>query len=124
VTLERGHWTEAPLGQIAGRRLLVVSGLADREPFYRTLHEWEAQTEDFVEFPDHHAYTLEDWKTIAFRARELDLVVTTEKDLVKLDAFPFARGKLVAVRVAMEIEEGERLLALIEEAISPQANRT
>jgi tetraacyldisaccharide 4'-kinase len=117
VTADGKAWRELPLGLLGGRRALVVSGIADREPFYRLLQEWEAQPVDFLEFPDHHAYTSEDWKAIASRARDLDLVVTTEKDLVKLGELPFAREKLVAVRVAMEIEDGERLLARIEEAI-------
>jgi tetraacyldisaccharide 4'-kinase len=118
VTPEGGRWRELPLGRLAGQRVLVVSGVADRESFYRTVREWEAQPVDFLEFPDHHPYSLEDWKAIALRARDLDLVVTTEKDLVKLGDFPFAREKLVAVRVAMEIEEGDRLVDLVAEALA------
>ena len=37
-----------------------------------------------------------------------DLIVTTEKDLVKLEAFPFATGKLVALRIAPEVERAEQ----------------
>jgi len=117
VTPDRGGWRELPIGLLASRRALAVSGLADPQPFYRTLHEWGARAEDFLEFPDHHVYTLEDWKKIAARSRELESVVTTEKDLVKLEHFPFAKDKLVAVRVAMEVEEGERLIDLIVEAV-------
>ena len=113
-----GAWRELPLGHVAGRRAVVVTGVAERDPFYRTLHDWELQVEDFLEFPDHHAYGPEDWKTISSRARDTDLVVTTEKDLVKLERFPFARDKLVAVRVVMEVEEGEQLMEQILQAIS------
>jgi tetraacyldisaccharide 4'-kinase len=119
VTSSGGGWNELPLGRLAGRRALAVSGVADPAPFYRTLHEWEAQVQEFLEFPDHYAYTLEDWKEIAAKSREFDLIVTTEKDLVKLEHFPFAREKLVAVRVSMEIEDGERLMERIVESIEP-----
>jgi tetraacyldisaccharide 4'-kinase len=116
VTCDSGRWHELPLGRLAGRRALVVTGLADRDPFYQTLLDWETHAEDFLEFPDHHAYDSDDWKKIALRSREFDLVVTTEKDLIKLEQFPFAKEKLVAVRVAMDVEDGERLLDLIEDA--------
>ncbi len=119
VTSSGGGWEEMPLSRLAGRRALAVAGVADPASFYRTLHEWEARIEDFLEFPDHHAYTLDDWKKIANRSRDLELVVTTEKDLVRLEQFPFAREKLVAVRVAMEVEDGERLIDLVMRAIEP-----
>ncbi|MGH7898379.1 MAG: tetraacyldisaccharide 4'-kinase, partial [Candidatus Binatia bacterium] len=117
VTSDQGRWRELPIGQLAARRSLAVSGLADPQPFYRTLHDWGARVEDFLEFPDHHVYTLADWKKIAFRSRELESVVTTEKDLVKLEQFPFAKDKLVAVRVVMDVEEGERLIQDIAAAV-------
>lgn len=117
VTSDPEGLREVPMGLLSSRRALGVAGLADTEPFYRTLHEWEARLEDFLEFPDHHVYTLDDWKKIAYRSRELDLVVTTEKDLVKLDKFPFAKDKLVAVRVAMDVDEGESLLDSIVQAV-------
>jgi len=112
-----GGWRELPMGILAARRALGLAGVGDPTSFYRTLHEWDARLEDFLEFPDHHVYTLDDWKKIAHRSRELDLVVTTEKDLVKLERFPFAKDKLVALRVAMHVEEGERLLDSVIEAI-------
>jgi tetraacyldisaccharide 4'-kinase len=117
VTPDPAGWRELPMGILAVRRALGVAGLADPQSFYRTLQEWDARVEDFLEFPDHHVYTLQDWKTIAHRSRELDLVVTTEKDLVKLERFPFAKDKLVAVRVSMEIVDGTRLLDAVIHAI-------
>jgi hypothetical protein len=47
----------------------------------------------------------------------VELVLTTEKDILKLIAFPFARGKLFALRVAMTVEAGERLVQSIVEKI-------
>ena len=113
-----GAWRELPLGRISARRALVVTGIADRERFYNILHDWEVDAQDFLEFPDHHAYDQEDWQRISRASRDLELVVTTEKDLVKLERFPFARDKLVAVRVVMKVENGERLLDQIESAIA------
>jgi tetraacyldisaccharide 4'-kinase len=117
VTPNSGEWRELPMGVLAARRALGVAGLADPQPFYRTLHEWEARIEDFLEFADHHVYTHDDWKKIAHRSRELDLVVTTEKDLAKLEQFPFAKDKLVAVRVSMHVENGAQLVDSVVAAI-------
>jgi tetraacyldisaccharide-1-P 4'-kinase len=55
-----------------------------------------------------------DWHAISSAGQKVDLIVTTEKDLVKLERFPFATRKLVALRVRMAIEHEERLLADIE----------
>lgn len=118
-----GEWRELPIGTLSASRVVVVTGIADREPFYRTLHDWEVHAVDFLEFPDHHAYDQEDWKRISLASRDLDLVVTTEKDLVKLERFPFARHKLVAVRVVMEVENGGRLLDGIESAVASHRMR-
>lgn len=117
VTPDGEGWRNLPMGILSARRSLGLAGLADVEPFYKTLHDWEARLEDFLEFPDHHDYTLDDWKKIAYRSRELDLVVTTEKDLVKLERFPFAKDKLVAVRVSIEVEAEDRLLDQVTAAI-------
>ena len=68
---------------------------------------------EILALDDHHLYTVEDWRRIANRTRQLDLVLTTEKDLVKLEGFPFARRKLVALRVVPEIEGGDELLRLV-----------
>ena len=40
-------------------------------------------------------------------ARLVDLIITTEKDILKLIRYPFARDKLMALRVGMSIPEGE-----------------
>ncbi len=117
VTPDGEVWRELPMGALAAHRALGVAGLSDPQPFYRTLQEWDARLDDFLEFPDHHDYTLEDWKRIANRSRGLDLVVTTEKDLVKLERFPFAKDKLAAVRVSMEIERGDSLVESVAAAV-------
>jgi len=113
VTPDAGRWQELSLSELTGRRVAAVAGIGSPDRFYALIHQWEAQLEEIVEYPDHHAYTRADWQEVARRTRNVDLVVTTEKDLVKLDAFPFARGKLVALRIAAEIERGDDLLQMI-----------
>lgn len=113
---ERG-WEELPLTALSGSKVVAVCGVAKAEPFYRMIRDWEGQIVDTMEFPDHHRYTAEDWHGISRKARAAERVVTTEKDWVKLQRFPFARGMLCALRVRMEVEEADELLRVVERVI-------
>lgn len=118
VIAEKGEWREVPM-PLANHRVLAVSGLADPSNFYAMLHELEADLVGVLEYPDHHAYTAADWQAIVAAAREADLIVTTEKDLVKLERFPFARDSLYALRleVTMTPDDARALDELIMERI-------
>ena len=118
VSSAQGEWSELPLGLLYSKRVVALTGIADPGPFYSSLRAWEAQVAEVIEFPDHHVYTQADWQAISLASQKFDLIVTTEKDLVKLERFPFATGKLVALQVRMEIEDGEQLLNLIERQLA------
>jgi tetraacyldisaccharide 4'-kinase len=113
---EQGQWRETPM-PLANHRVLAVSGLANPAGFYAMLHELEADLVGVLEYPDHHAYTAADWQAIVAAARNTDLVVTTEKDLVKLERFPFARDSLYALKleVTMNDEDARALDELVLE---------
>jgi tetraacyldisaccharide 4'-kinase len=107
-------WSETPAA-LTGRRVVAVSGLANPSGFYRMLRALEADLVGVLEYPDHHAYTAGDWQSIVAATHDGALVVTTEKDLVKLERFPFQRDSLYALRleVAMDLEDEARLLAMV-----------
>jgi len=121
VGFDAGRWKEYPLSLLYRSRVLAVSGIADPSGFYRMIGEWEGDIVDALQFPDHHVYTSQDWQQISRRARNVEFVLTTEKDILKLLAFPFARGKLFALRVAMIVDAGERLVQSIVEKIRNHA---
>jgi tetraacyldisaccharide 4'-kinase len=106
VSVANGNWRESA-ASLTGRRVLAVSGLADPAAFHAMLHEMEADLIGVLDFPDHHSYTAADWQEIASAARDVDLIVTTEKDLVKLERFPFARDSLYALRLEVTMPEGD-----------------
>jgi len=110
IRYEQGKWIEAPIA-MAGRRVLAVSGLADPSGFHAMLHEIDTDLIGVLEYPDHHNYDSSDWQTILKAAADADIVLTTEKDLVKLEKFPFARDSLYALRleVVMSAEDAARL---------------
>jgi tetraacyldisaccharide 4'-kinase len=106
-------WEEIGLAALAGQRVLAVTGVARPAPLYRTLRDWEAELVHVLEYPDHHAYGTADWHAIAGAAKDVDLVVTTEKDLVKLETYPFARGKLVALRLGVAVDDADALVTRV-----------
>jgi tetraacyldisaccharide 4'-kinase len=113
VEADGGEWQERPLTMLSGRRIAVIAGIAEPAPFYAALRQWEVEIAEIFEFPDHHRYTAADWQHLSRATRDIEWVVTTEKDLVKLEHFPFARGKLLALRVTPEVENGDALVAMI-----------
>lgn len=108
-----GRWLERPLVTLAGKRVVAVAGIARPERFYETLRALDAEIVEVFEYTDHYAYETADWQTISRRGQEADLIVTTEKDLVKLDAFPFESGKLLGLRIMPMIEREAALLDAI-----------
>jgi tetraacyldisaccharide 4'-kinase len=110
VRVGLGEWEEIGLAVLAGQRVLALSGVARPRPLYESLRDWEADLVHVLEYPDHHAYDTRDWHEISHASKDVDLVVTTEKDLVKLERFPFARGKLVALRLGVTIDRPGELL--------------
>ena len=108
IAVDNGEWREIPPG-LAGRRVLAVSGLADASGFYAMLRELEADLVGVFEYPDHHTYTTADWQTIVNAMRAVELVITTEKDLVKLERFPFPRDSLYALRLEVTMEPADAL---------------
>ncbi|MGC2304092.1 tetraacyldisaccharide 4'-kinase [Candidatus Binatus sp.] len=106
LVIENGVWRETPLG-LAGRRVLAVCGLADPTAFYSMLRELDADLIGVFEYPDHHAYTNADWQAMVNAMRDTDMVITTEKDLIKLERFPFPRDSLYALRLEVTMDDAD-----------------
>jgi tetraacyldisaccharide 4'-kinase len=111
------RWTEMP-DSLMGRRVVAVSGLANASGFYRMLRDLDADLVGVLEYPDHHVYTTADWQSIVAAGRGGAVLVTTEKDLVKLERFPFERDSLYALRleVVMNPDDESRLVEMIDAA--------
>jgi tetraacyldisaccharide 4'-kinase len=123
VVPDGGVWADRSLGIMAGQRVLAVSGIAGADAFYGMLRDCEANIVEVLEFEDHHRYDRDDWRAITTAAREADLIVTTEKDLVKLEQFPFAYGRIAALRLEVRIEDAAGLLAAVSAAIDGARSR-
>ena len=80
---------ECVLYLLNGQHILAVCGIGNPEAFAGTLRQFEPKAVELLAFPDHHRYSLADLNAITARARDIgaNIVVTTEKDAQKLEAF-------------------------------------
>nr|WP_307775031.1 tetraacyldisaccharide 4'-kinase [uncultured Cetobacterium sp.] len=75
-----------PLFWVAGKRVLLFSGLANPLNFEKTVISLNPEYIERIDFMDHHDFKNKDFETIKKRAKAMDadFVITTEKDLVKI----------------------------------------
>jgi tetraacyldisaccharide 4'-kinase len=100
-----------PLAALAGRPLAAFCGLGNPEAFRRTLDRL-GEVIAFRTFPDHHAYTrtdVEDLRAWAQRQHEC-VVVTTQKDLVKVRLLRLGARELWALRIQFHVVAGQEQL--------------
>ena len=108
-----GGFATHDLADLPKRGVVAVAGVARPERFWRLLDDLGVQVVDRVRFPDHHPYAAGD--LVRLRAVSgAHALVTTEKDLVKLARLPDAGAiPLHAVRIDVEVDDGERLVEVL-----------
>lgn len=109
VCLVDGHSGKTmPLAKMARRPLYGFAGIARPESFRETLRREDFLLTGFAGFADHHPYRAADYAALVAAARQRHAagLITTEKDLVKLDAAVRATADfpLWALRVALFME--------------------
>jgi len=93
-----------PLAAIAGKRIGAFSGIAAPESFEAFLRETGARLEYTKRFLDHHRFSSEELQGVfkeALGAR-VDMIITTEKDAVRID--PALKIPLPCYYLRLEIE--------------------
>lgn len=101
------------LSHLAGRRVVAVAAIARPGRFLADLEACGAEVVARVLRRDHHFFDADDRREIDRAAARADLVVTTEKDLVKLAAAG-SPAQWRALRIAVEVDDEERLLGLVD----------
>jgi tetraacyldisaccharide 4'-kinase len=102
-----------PLEHLRDRPIAAFCGLGNPEAFRRTLLDHGANVQAFRTFPDHHAYTRTDVEALRSWARQLAsdaIVVTTQKDLVKLRLSQLGGRVLYALRIRLHVTSGQEAL--------------
>jgi tetraacyldisaccharide 4'-kinase len=94
---------------LRGRRIAAFCGIGNPAGFRRTLDQCGCEIVAFREFPDHHHYDEADVRHLAAAVSQFDAqaLVTTHKDVVKLDFHEVAGQPVWAVRIGLAFLHGE-----------------
>jgi tetraacyldisaccharide 4'-kinase len=98
-----------PLTSLKGRRVVAFCGIATPHHFRLTLERLGAEIAAFFAFPDHHPYLLSEIEHLIGIATQhrVAVLVTTEKDGVRLRRLPTLGGQVWALRIRATIVEQE-----------------
>jgi tetraacyldisaccharide 4'-kinase len=97
------------VASLKGQRVLAFCGIGTPDHFRQTLQRLEAEIAAFVVFPDHHPYTRQEIERLFQVAEQLraEILVTTEKDGVRLRGLQPLVGQVWELRIRASIVEQE-----------------
>lgn len=111
---------ESPVGadEIKASSVAAFCGIGNPESFFSLVRRAGYQLCHTQTFRDHHIYSQADMDRVARESNKLgaQILLTTAKDEVKLRKLDFAMP-CYAVDIKIEIENEEKLIALIDEAV-------
>jgi tetraacyldisaccharide 4'-kinase len=105
------------LDSLKERAVALFSGIADPDSFERLVVSLGLKVELVFKFPDHYDYKEKDLNSIAIEAQKnnIDIIITTEKDSVRLSKMPATISKFqimvlsIRLSIKQEKEFNERL---------------
>jgi tetraacyldisaccharide 4'-kinase len=103
----------ANLEMLRNKPIAAFCGLGNPDAFRRTLTDLGANVAAFRTYPDHHAYSRADVDELDAWGRSLPrdaVLVTTQKDLVKLRVASLGGCPLWSLRIAWQVESGQEVL--------------
>jgi tetraacyldisaccharide 4'-kinase len=110
---------------LQGQTVGAFCGLGNPAAFRRTLEDLGANVVEFREYPDHHPYSRTDVEALQRWASNLPadaLIVTTQKDWVKLRTPSLGDRPLWALRIGLKFVEGQDAFDRAVLSVVPQAH--
>ncbi len=124
VELRNSERATAPLQSLRARPVAGFCGLGNPDAFRRTLADLGANLCAFRTYPDHHAYSRDGVERLRAWAAGLPpdcVIVTTQKDQVKLRLARLGDRPLWALRVRLEVGAGrEELERALLSVVTPR----
>ncbi len=111
-----GHRAAQPLSFLKGRKVYAFAGIGNPQSFRSTIESLGVPLAGFAAYPDHCCYKASELAMILEKAGLLgaDLILTTEKDGVRLHDFSEFLEKIFLLRVEMNLTPAaEELLKVI-----------
>ncbi|RMH31838.1 MAG: tetraacyldisaccharide 4'-kinase [Nitrospirae bacterium] len=118
---------QEPVQWIQGKRVLLVCGIGNPSAFRTAVQDLGADIRGVRIYPDHHEYhrsEVEEMLTLA-RSQQAELILTTEKDAVKLQPWLGSQHPVWAACLAVHIDEQgrKRLTAHCQAVMTAMARR-
>ena len=112
--------TRRPAADLAGKRVVAASGIADPDAFVAQTKATGAAVQ-VATWKDHHDYRDEDVAWLAHAARRADHVVITQKDAVKLrNRWPSSVPEPLVAMLDLEWEDGgAEIIAALDAVVMP-----
>lgn len=111
---------QGALDDMKGLTVIAVTAIADADQFFQTLRKLGLNVVREVKFQDHHSYTKEDIDAVLSSPEiaTIHVVVTTEKDMVKLgNQWPKVGTPLAALRIETRPVDHDALLEAVLDRI-------
>jgi tetraacyldisaccharide 4'-kinase len=110
VHIPKGSGVFAP-EYLKGKRVVAFTGIARPESFKKTLLELGVALIFFKGFPDHYPFSRKDIEELVRQKTRLkgDLLITTEKDWVRMESIPSCPVDLAYLTIRFGISSGEDL---------------
>jgi tetraacyldisaccharide 4'-kinase len=109
------------LNEVKGKRVFAFCGIASPDSFKNSLKEAGIDIKGFISFEDHYQFTKEDIEGLINKAGDsgAEVLITTEKDAVRLLEFEPIPFPVWIFKIKMEIFDGkEMFFSKIKEAIA------
>ena len=106
------NWQSHALSSVVGKKAFAFCGIGNPDGFRKTVGSIGVNCDLIQEFPDHHHYQADDLAKLAKAARErsVDVVFTTQKDIVKISPEAWLGQPLFAVEIGVEFIRGAEFL--------------
>lgn len=103
------------LSCVNSKKVVLLSSIGDPLYFEETVKGLGADVVEHIKYPDHHDYTKKDIDRVSAicAGKHFDFIITTEKDIVKLNRLGLFIGpyRILTLAIEMRIDSGkERLL--------------
>ena len=88
------------------KKLLVISGIANPENFFKILKDNQMNIQKKIVYPDHYEFTKNEMLKIIEHAKKNDFqIIMTEKDYYKIKDFSLENIKYLRIKLEIEKEE-------------------
>lgn len=104
-----------PVAALAGKRVAPVCSIGDPGGFIAMVEKLQAVPVERIILPDHHTYGPEDYRRITGLARQVDSIITTEKDIAKINLNMVQTDKLIVMEIEQVVDDQARFFKTVRD---------